>query len=207
MPTVPHHAAGPRIEPPVSEPIAMRTMRAPIAVPEPDDEPPVTCSRIPRIARRRERQIEARTADGELVRRELAQQHAAGLAQPRGGDAVLLRHHVQPQLGMAGRADAGGVVDVLQRIGDAVERPAVAARLQFRIGAAGIFQRAILGDQDEGVQRAVARGDACQRVARQRLGGDGAGAQQAAHLGDGEVLRVHHLSPRRNTLDGSASGP
>ncbi len=42
MPTVPHQAAGPRIEPPVSEPIAMRTMRAPIAVPEPDDEPPVT---------------------------------------------------------------------------------------------------------------------------------------------------------------------
>ena len=177
----------------------MRTMRAPIAVPEPDDEPPVTCCGIPRIARRRERQIEARAADGELVRRELAQQHAAGLAQPRGGDAVLLRHDVQTQLGMAGRADAGGVVDVLQRIGDAVERSAVAARLQFRIGAACIFQGAILGHQNEGVQCAVACGDACQRIARERLGGDGAGPQQAAHLGDGEILRVHHLSPAGGT--------
>src|SRR4051794_36102574 len=44
MPTVPHQAAGPRIEPPVSDPIAMRTMRAAIAVPDPDDEPPVTCA-------------------------------------------------------------------------------------------------------------------------------------------------------------------
>ena len=77
-----------------------------------------------------------------------------------------------------------------------MERPAVAARLQFRIGAAGIFQGAILGDQDEGVQCAVARGDACQRIARKRLGCDGTGPQQAAHLDDGEVLRVHHLSPR-----------
>ena len=44
IPTIPHHAAGPRIEPPVSDPIAMRTMRAAIAVAEPDDEPPVICS-------------------------------------------------------------------------------------------------------------------------------------------------------------------
>src|SRR3954465_6565941 len=44
MPDRPHHAAGPRIEPPVSEPIAMRTMRAAIALAEPDDAPPVTCS-------------------------------------------------------------------------------------------------------------------------------------------------------------------
>ena len=169
MPTVPHQAAGPRIEPPVSEPIAMRTMRAPIAVPEPDEEPPVTCCGIPRIARRRKRQIEAWAADGELVRRELAQQYAAGLAQSRGGDTVLLRHDIQTQLRMAGRADAGGVVNVLQRVGDAVERPAIAPRLQFLIGAARIVQGAIFGDQHEGMQRSVARGDAGQSVARKRF--------------------------------------
>src|SRR5579872_1722941 len=44
IPTVPHQAAGPRMEPPVSDPIAMRTMRDAIAVPEPDDEPPVLCA-------------------------------------------------------------------------------------------------------------------------------------------------------------------
>ena len=34
--------------------------------------------RVPRVARRRERQVEARTADGELVRRELAHHDGAG---------------------------------------------------------------------------------------------------------------------------------
>ena len=37
--------------------------------------------RVPRIARRRERQVEARPADGELVRGELAEDDRAGLAQ------------------------------------------------------------------------------------------------------------------------------
>ena len=39
-----------RIEPPVSEPSAIGTSRAPTAEPEPDDEPPVMRERVPRIA-------------------------------------------------------------------------------------------------------------------------------------------------------------
>ena len=38
IPASPHHAAGPRIEPPVSDPIAARTNPAAIAAPEPDDD-------------------------------------------------------------------------------------------------------------------------------------------------------------------------
>ncbi len=40
-PTMPHSEAGPRIEPPVSEPSATGTMPAATAAPDPDDEPPV----------------------------------------------------------------------------------------------------------------------------------------------------------------------
>src|ERR1044072_8292043 len=40
-PDVPQKCAGMRIEPPVSEPSANGTSRAPTAEPEPDDEPPV----------------------------------------------------------------------------------------------------------------------------------------------------------------------
>src|SRR5947209_13337208 len=40
-PVTPQKCAGSRIEPPVSEPSAAWTRRAPTAVPEPDDEPPV----------------------------------------------------------------------------------------------------------------------------------------------------------------------
>src|SRR5205085_8404776 len=45
-PTMPHRAAGPRIEPPVSEPSAAGTSPAATAAPEPLDEPPVKCSRF-----------------------------------------------------------------------------------------------------------------------------------------------------------------
>jgi hypothetical protein len=182
-------------------------MRAAITVPEPDEEPPVTCSGFHGLRAGGK----GRSKLGPPMANScVAQQHAAGCVQPCGRDAVLLRHVIQEQFGMAGRADAGRVVDVLQRIRDPVERPAVAPRLQLIVGAARIGEGAILGHQDEGVQRAVACRDASQRIAGERFRGDATGAQHVAHLGDGEVLRLHHLppaAPRRNTLDGSASGP
>ena len=45
---------------------------------------------------------------------------------------VGARHVVLAQLRMAGRADAGGLDDVLQRVGDAVQRPAPRARPSAR---------------------------------------------------------------------------
>src|SRR5438874_10767276 len=44
-PTTPHSEAGPRIEPPVSEPSAIGTNPAATAAPEPLEEPPVKCAR------------------------------------------------------------------------------------------------------------------------------------------------------------------
>jgi hypothetical protein len=43
---MPHSAAGPRIDPPVSEPSAAGTNPAATAAPAPLDEPPVKCSRF-----------------------------------------------------------------------------------------------------------------------------------------------------------------
>ncbi len=88
-----------------------------------------------------------------------------------------------------------------------MERPAVAPRLQFGIRAPRILQGTLLGHQDEGMQPTVPRGDAGQCIACQCFRGDITGPKSATHFGDGEILRVHHLSPARNTLDGSASGP
>ena len=45
-PTTPQSEAGPRIEPPVSEPSAIGTMPAATAAPEPEEEPPVKCVRF-----------------------------------------------------------------------------------------------------------------------------------------------------------------
>src|SRR5215467_11662831 len=44
MPAIPHSAAGPRIEPPVSDPVPPSTMPDATAAPVPDDEPEVKCS-------------------------------------------------------------------------------------------------------------------------------------------------------------------
>jgi hypothetical protein len=43
-PTTPHHAAGLRTEPPVSSPSVNAHSAAAVAIPEPDDEPPGSCS-------------------------------------------------------------------------------------------------------------------------------------------------------------------
>src|ERR1043165_3989030 len=43
-PVTPQKCAGIRIDPPVSEPRAAGTSRAPTAAPDPDDEPPVICA-------------------------------------------------------------------------------------------------------------------------------------------------------------------
>ena len=187
----------------------MRTMRAPIAVPEPDEEPPVMCcgfhglraggngrSKLgPPMANSCVASLPSSTPPASRSR-------AAATLSSFG---TTFSRSFEWQVG----ADAGGVVDVLQRVGDAVERPTIAPRLQFSIGAARIFQGTILGHQNEGVQRTVARCNSCQRIARQRLRRDFTGAQQAAHFRDGKILRVHHFvsGVRRNTLDGSASGP
>src|SRR5688572_10939936 len=43
-PVTPQKCAGRRIEPPVSEPSAAGVIRAATPVPDPEDEPPVTCA-------------------------------------------------------------------------------------------------------------------------------------------------------------------
>jgi hypothetical protein len=53
-----------------------------------------------------------------------------------------LRHDIDAQLRMAGRRDAGRVVDVLQGVGDALHRALVDALGEIRIGGLGVAERA-----------------------------------------------------------------
>ena len=70
---------------------------------------------------------------------------------------------------MACRANAAGVVDVLQRIGNAVKRPTVDTGLQFRIRPVRVGQRTVPRQQNESVQAGILGGDAAQRILRQLL--------------------------------------
>ncbi len=130
---MPQQLAGLRTLPPVSVPSAMGNRPAATPSPSPttsrrDDD------RCSRIARRRPRQVEARPADGELVRRELAHDDGARAAQLLHADGVGLGDVVLEDLGMAGRGQARDVDDVLDADRHAMQRPAQAAGDSFGLG-------------------------------------------------------------------------
>src|SRR5262245_66598077 len=106
---------------------------------------------VPGVARGREWQVEARAANGEFVRCELAEQHRTGGLELRLDGAILRGHMVDQQFGVAGGADAGRGIDVLEGVGNAVHRPSVDAPFELALGAIGIRQASLPGDEDEGV--------------------------------------------------------
>ena len=77
--------------------------------------------------------------------------------------ASASRHVILAQFRMAGGADAGGLDDVLQRVGDAVQRAAARAGHQLAFGRPRLGERDLLGDQQKAVQLAVMRGDAVEQ--------------------------------------------
>jgi hypothetical protein len=102
------------------------------------------------------------------MRGKLAQQHHAGGFQPGCGGSVFARHIVNQQLGMRCGAHARHVIDILERIGDPMQRPAPFAGLDFRLGRCRRAARAIRGDGDEGIQLRIKRCNARQRCFRER---------------------------------------
>ncbi len=128
---------------------------------------------------------------------------AAGL-EPGDQLGVDGRHVVLAQLRMAGRRNPRGFDDVLQRIGDAVHRPARRAGHQLALGFGRLGQCRLLGHPQKAVQLAVMRGDAREErlghLDRRQL----ALAIEPAQLGDrqeGDIHRgvlevaLHHSTP------------
>ena len=78
---MPQNDAGPRIEPPVSEPSEAGTRPAASAAPEPLDEPPVKCSRFHGLRAGGHGRSNDGPAVRELVGLQLAEQDRAGVEQ------------------------------------------------------------------------------------------------------------------------------
>src|SRR5215472_12228163 len=89
-PASPHHAAGQRIEPPVSVPIAIAQRPAATAAPDPLDDPAGSWSMFQGL-RGWKRRVEGGAADCEFPRRQFAQQDRASLLEQPGGGRVLSR--------------------------------------------------------------------------------------------------------------------
>ena len=112
---------------------------------------------VPRVARRRPRQVERGAAMRELVRRELAQQYPAALVQLGNGRGVFQRHRFGADAGLAGGANARGGEDVLQRERNAVQLAAIVAGRDLRLRCPRLLQRALRRDQEVGVQLRIQR--------------------------------------------------
>ena len=203
MPAMPQSAAGPRIDPPVSDPVPPRMSPGRDRRAGARGRSRREVLAVPGIARRRPGQVERRSAKGELVGGELAQHHRARLRPLGDGMRVARRHVVLQELGMRRRADARGVVDVLVGDRDAVELAARRARHLPRLRGLGVGQRALLRHHQERIELRIEAADAVEMGLgeldrRQLLRGD-----ELCGFGDGQDR--HHFCSTSKVSAGSAS--
>ena len=92
-PISPQKLAGARIEPPVSEPVAMSASLPATAAADPDDEPPVTRSGAAGFTGNGEMRILAEQREGKLVGLGLADEARAGIENHLHGRARCARRH------------------------------------------------------------------------------------------------------------------
>ena len=159
--------------------------------------------RPPGIDGGRPGQVEGGTADGELVGRQLSEEHGPGRAQPRRDDGVLRRDVLPEEPRMRGGPKAGRVDDVLERERDAVERPAVRAGHDLALRLARRDERGIGRDAQERVQAPIDSPDPVEKRSRvldrrQRLRPDQFGRASDADEGQVGHRAVLGLTRGRN---------
>ena len=145
---------------------------------------------FPGIAGGRPGQIEGRAAMGEFMGRQFAHQHRARRVQARRGRRVFIRHPVGARLGMSGRADAFGVVDVLQAERNAVHRAAIAPGGDFRLRRFGGRQCVIARHQQKRIQLRVQRLDPPKQRFRQLDRRQILGLDRGGHFGNGHEMKI-----------------
>ena len=117
---------------------------------------------VPRVARWRPGEVERRAAMRELVGCQLADEDPAGLIQPGDRCRVLGRNIIGANPRVAGGADAGGAIDVLQPERDTVQRAAIIARHDLALGGARLRPRLVGRRQQKSVDLRVERLDSRQ---------------------------------------------
>src|ERR1700760_2086066 len=122
---------------------------------------------VPRIARRRKRQVKTGAANGELMRRELAHNNGTGLAKLLSDDGVRLGDVVDHDPGVTGGRHPADIDDVLDRDRYSLQRSSAPPPGDLRVSSCRVAYRAILVQADKRVQLGVERMDARQQVAHQ----------------------------------------
>ena len=124
----------------------------------------------PGVPRRAEDIVEGVRAGAELGRVGLAHDDRAGRAEPFHDQAVGDGNVVGERAGAVGGADAGRVVEILDRDGQTVQRPERLAARDPAVRLVGVVQRALLPQADNRVDPRVDRVDPLQ-VRRHHLAG------------------------------------
>ena len=124
-------------------------------------------------------------AAGEFEAVVLADKDAAGVVEVGYGGAVGVGDVVFEDLGAVGGADTGGVVDIFDGVGDAVEVAAAVACGDFGFGAAGGVEGAVGTEGEEGVELAVDGVDSIEAGLGEVYWGDFAGLEEVGGLGEG----------------------
>ncbi len=124
-------------------------------------------------------------AVGEFEQVGFAHQHGPGRGEAVDEGGVARGHVVGQDAAAAGRTHAGGVDQVLERDGNAVEQAAIQAPTQFIGGAPGGGARLVGGDGDKGVEHGVERLDLGEGQLGHGHGRERPTAVACRHLGDG----------------------
>ena len=158
MPTMPVNAAGWRIEPPVSVPVAPSARRAATAAAEPPDEPPGTSGVFAPLRRhgdstgpKNDVSFDEPIANSSLL--VLPSITRAVAPELRDHGRFIGRHEILENSRARGRAHALGAEHVLHRDRNAFERPRLAAR-EARIRIRAIARACSGVSMHESVQRA-----------------------------------------------------
>ena len=91
----------------------------------------------------------------EFVGRELAEEHSAGLVKLYDGGRVFGRNQVLADFRVAGRANAGGCINVLQPERYAVQRAAIVAGHDLALGRFRLLARLLRREQKKGIELRV----------------------------------------------------
>ena len=110
---------------------------------------------VPRVLRRAEIRVDPGRAEGEFVQVGEADDDAARRAQGGDGFGVRFARTFGNQARAAGPHHAPNGEQVLDRQRHAVQRAEIVARHDRRLGGAGVGQRQVRIDRDEGAQPAV----------------------------------------------------
>ena len=155
------------MDPPVSLPIAMGTIPAATALPDPPLEPPGDAVQVPGVSNGSEMRIGGSHTVGKLMHVRFAHDDSASGSQALDYCCIVFRNVVCEEFRSARGTNALCAENILNCDWDTVQRPAILSVRQILVGLPGLAFRHFGRDCNEGFQFGIERRDAAQGICYQ----------------------------------------